>query len=94
MNKLCTSLLTLLVASGTSLAIAQTATPTKQDPNPPPKAPEWSSTDTSRDGYLTKDELIPFPSVLKNFEVIDTDHDGRISEAEYQVWVENGKQAK
>lgn len=93
MSMLRVSLLATLVAAA-PLALAQTAAPTKQDPNPPPKAPEWTTTDTNRDGYLTKEELIPFPSVLKRFEEIDTDHDGRISEAEYRAWYENGKNAK
>lgn len=91
MNMLRTSLLAALVASVAPVAVAQTAAPTKQDPNPPPKAPEWTQTDTNRDGYLTKEELIPFPGVLKRFEEIDTDRDGRISEAEYRAWYENGK---
>lgn len=93
MSMLRISLLAALVATA-PLAFAQTAAPTKQDPNPPPKAPEWTATDTNRDGYLTKEELIPFPSVLKRFEEIDTDHDGRISEAEYRAWYENGKNAR
>lgn len=91
MKKMHMSLLSTLLVIAAPLAIAQTAVPTKQDPNPPPKAPEWTSTDTNRDGYLTKEELIPFPSVLRSFEEIDTDHDGRISEAEYRVWIEHGK---
>lgn len=86
-----TSLLAALVAFGSSVAIAQTAAPTKQDSNPPPQAPEWTATDTNRDGYLTKEELIPFPSVIKQFEAIDTDRDGRISEEEYRVWFEYGR---
>lgn len=91
MNMLRTSVLGLLVACVSSAALAQTATPTKQDPNPPPKAPEWTDADTNRDGYLTKEELIPYPGVIKRFEEIDTDRDGRISEAEYRAWYDNGK---
>ncbi|MFC4819144.1 hypothetical protein [Dokdonella ginsengisoli] len=83
-----TSLLVTLIACAPALAFAQTAVPTAKDPNPPPKAPEWTESDTNRDGYLTKEELIPFPSVLKQFEQIDTDRDGRISEAEYRDWFE------
>lgn len=84
-----TSLLVAMIASSPALASAQSATPTRSDPVPPPKAPEWTASDTNRDGYLTKEELIPFPSVLKQFEQIDTDRDGRISEAEYRVWFEH-----
>lgn len=90
MKMLHTSVLAALLAGSATLGFAQTATPTKQDPNPPPKAPEWTTADTSRDGYLTKEELIPYPGVLKQFEKIDTDHDGRISEAEYRAWRDGG----
>ena len=88
MNTFRTSLLVTLIASVPMLAFAQTAVRTAKDPTPPPKAPEWSESDTNRDGYLTKEELIPFPSVLKRFEEIDTNQDGRISEAEYRAWIE------
>lgn len=50
------------------------------------KAPEWSDSDTDRDGYLSRDELIPFPGVLKKFDEIDLDDDNRISELEYSDW--------
>lgn len=89
-TRLAWSLSAALLAGGATFALAQTATSTKQDPNPPPKAPEWTESDSNRDGYLTKEELIPFPSVLKQFERIDTDRDGRISEEEYRAWFENG----
>jgi hypothetical protein len=49
-------------------------------------APEWTATDTDRDGYLEKDELIGYPGVLRRFEEIDLDGDGRISENEYADW--------
>lgn len=55
------------------------------------KAPEWSDSDTDRDGFLSKNELIPFPGVLKKFEMIDTDADGKISEMEYRDWRESKK---
>lgn len=54
-------------------------------------APEWSKSDTDRDGFLSKEELIPFPGTLRNFEKIDTDGDGKISEAEYTAWRESKK---
>jgi Ca2+-binding EF-hand superfamily protein len=54
-------------------------------------APEWSKSDTDRDGFLSKEELIPFPGTLRNFEKIDTDGDGKISEAEYTDWRESKK---
>lgn len=55
------------------------------------KAPEWSDSDKNRDGFLSKDELIPFPGVLRKFEEIDTDADGKISEAEYGDWRDSKK---
>ncbi len=55
------------------------------------KAPEWSDSDTDRDGFLSRDELIPFPGVLKKFDLIDTDGDNRISEQEYRDWRESKK---
>lgn len=85
-----TFVLATLFAGSATLGFAQHAAPTRQDPNPPPKAPEWTEADTNRDGYLTKEELIPYPGVLKEFEKIDTDRDGRISEAEYRAWHEGG----
>jgi len=89
MKTLHLSLLAALFAGSATLVAAQTAEKTRQDPYPRPAAPEWSESDTNRDGYLTKEELIPFPGVLKVFEEIDIDRDGRISEAEYRDWFEN-----
>lgn len=93
LKPLMTSVVATLLAGAATFAAAQNATATKEDPSLPPKAPEWTTTDTNRDGYLTKEELIPFPSVIKRFEEIDTDRDGRISEAEYRTWIENGKKS-
>jgi hypothetical protein len=73
----------LLVAAGA--ANAQSAQATSKD-EARPAAPEWSDSDTNRDGYLTKDELVPFPTLGRDFDTIDTDRDGRISEAEYRDW--------
>lgn len=67
-------------------AFAQTPVQASDD-----KAPEWSDSDTDRDGYLSRDELIPFPGVLKKFEQIDTDGDNKISEQEYRDWRESKK---
>ena len=64
-------------------AFAQTPAPTGGSSE---KAPEWSESDSNRDGFLTKDELVPFPGVVKQFEVIDADRDGKISEMEYKDW--------
>lgn len=64
-------------------AFAQTPAPTGGSAE---KAPEWSESDSNRDGFLTKDELVSFPGVLKQFAEIDTDSDGKISEMEYKHW--------
>jgi hypothetical protein len=82
-----TLLLATMLAGFSGLAAAQTAAPTAQDKVPRPAAPEWTESDTNRDGYLTKEELIPYPTVLKVFEEIDVDRDGRISEQEYRDWL-------
>ncbi len=50
------------------------------------RAPEWSDSDSNRDGFLSKDELVPFPGVVRQFEKIDTDGDGKLSEVEYGDW--------
>ncbi|MEO8010250.1 MAG: EF-hand domain-containing protein [Dokdonella sp.] len=54
-------------------------------------APEWSESDSNRDGFLSKDELVPFPGVVRAFEKIDTDGDGKLSEAEYADWRDSSK---
>ncbi len=64
-------------------AFAQTPAPTGGTTE---RAPEWSESDSNRDGFLSKDELVPFPGVVKQFEIIDTDGDGKLSEAEYKDW--------
>jgi hypothetical protein len=79
----------VMFAACSSAALAQYAEKTAKDKSPLPAAPEWTESDTNRDGYLTKEELIPFPGVLKHFEEIDTDRDGRISKDEYQAWRDN-----
>lgn len=80
-----TALLTALLLCATGVAQAQTSQATSKD-EARPAAPEWSESDTNRDGYLTKDELVPFPTLGQDFDTIDTDDDGRVSEAEYKDW--------
>ena len=87
MNIRHTALLAGLLFATTGVAHAQTAQETAKD-EARPAAPEWSDSDTNRDGYLTKEELIPFPTLGQDFEKIDSDRDGRISEAEYRDWRE------
>ena len=85
MNIQRTALLASLLLIAAGAAHAQTSQATTKD-EARPAAPEWSDSDTNRDGYLTKEELIPFPTLGRDFEKIDTDNDGRISEAEYRDW--------
>ncbi len=40
--------------------------------------------DVSRDGYLSRNEVAADALLLKNFSRFDTNHDGRLSEAEYR----------
>lgn len=51
-------------------------------------APEWTDADTNRDGYLSKEELMPYPTLGKDYAEIDTDDDGKISQAEFVVWMD------
>lgn len=49
-------------------------------------APEWTKADSNRDGFLSKDELVPYPTLGQDFDEIDSDGDGKISESEYASW--------
>jgi Ca2+-binding EF-hand superfamily protein len=84
-----TALFAALLLAATGVAHAQSSQATSKD-EARPAAPEWSDSDTNRDGYLTKEELVPFPTLGQDFEKIDADHDGRISEAEYRDWRDHG----
>jgi hypothetical protein len=53
-------------------------------------APEWSQADSNRDGFLTKNELVSYPTLGQDFDKIDTDGDNRISQDEYIAWREVG----
>ena len=46
----------------------------------------WDDLDSNRDGYLTKSELKGSPALVHNFDRLDTDHDGKVSQAEWQAW--------
>ncbi|HMM65450.1 MAG TPA: EF-hand domain-containing protein [Dokdonella sp.] len=70
-----------MVASLTACAQQANTTAGKQT------APEWTRADSNRDGFLSKDELVPYPALGQDFDKIDADHDGRISEAEYKSWL-------
>lgn len=49
---------------------------------------EWTKSDSNRDGFLTKDEMVAFPNLVRHFDKIDTDADMKISEAEYRAWMD------
>ena len=57
-------------------------------------APEWTDADSNRDGYLSKDELVPYPTLGQDFDRIDTDHDGKLSKAEFSTWMDMDHDAR
>lgn len=50
-------------------------------------APEWTKADTNHDGFLTRDELVPFSNLVHHFDKIDSDADMKVSESEYRSWM-------
>jgi|GEM_PF-1290546 len=74
-----------------SVALAQTMEPSK--PTVPPTGTvdpvshdaNWDDTDSNRDGFITKDELKGSPALLHRFDQIDTDHDNKLSQAEWKA---------
>ncbi|SFN51668.1 hypothetical protein [Dokdonella immobilis] len=50
-------------------------------------APEWTDADSNRDGYLSKEELVPYPTLGQDFARIDTNSDGKLSKDEYVSWM-------
>lgn len=50
-------------------------------------APEWTEADSNRDGYLSKEELMPYPTLGRDYAEIDVDDDGKISQAEFVDWM-------
>ncbi len=49
---------------------------------------QWTKADSNRDGFLTKDEMVPFPNLVHHFDKIDSNADMKISEAEYRAWMD------
>jgi hypothetical protein len=54
----------------------------------------WDDLDTNKDGYLTKDELQGSPALVTHFSKIDTDGDGKISQAEWKAYGHHDKMQK
>lgn len=46
--------------------------------------PSMQRVDTDQDGFIERDEARLQPSVLSIFDALDTNHDGKVSEAEYR----------
>lgn len=46
----------------------------------------WSNDDKNKDGYLDREELMAYPTVVRKFKDIDTDGDNKLSQAEYDTW--------
>lgn len=79
----------LFAATLTILSFAAFAEPADNMAGSRDAAPEWTSADTNRDGYLSKEELMPFPTLGQDYAEIDTDDDGKISQTEYVEWMDN-----
>lgn len=75
----------LFAASLAVVSIAAFAEPSDVT-NKKETAPEWTKADSNRDGFLTKNELVSYPTLGQDFDKIDTDHDNKISAQEYIDW--------
>lgn len=51
----------------------------------------WSDDDKNKDGYLERDELMAYPTVIRKFKDIDTDRDNKLSQSEYEGWRKSDK---
>lgn len=50
------------------------------------EAPDFKTLDRDKDGYLSRDELRQgMPIVLTVFDKVDTNRDGRLNPAEYEM---------
>jgi hypothetical protein len=54
----------------------------------------WDDLDANKDGYLTKDELQGSPALVTHFSKVDTDGDGKISQAEWKAYGHHDKMQK
>jgi hypothetical protein len=88
----------MLAVFGAAIASAQTEPPTK--PTVPPKQhvdpvtndASWDDMDVNKDGYITKDELKSSPAILHRFDALDTDHDNKVSPAEWKEQAQRKQQ--
>lgn len=94
-------LLPMLLVSG--LALAQNPRPTPPTSPPPPTNPTppagtpgtptgtvkitFKELDKNNDKALEKSELTAMPDMTRDFEKIDVDKNGKISEVEYDAWI-------
>ncbi|MEQ1506517.1 MAG: hypothetical protein ABMB14_30090 [Myxococcota bacterium] len=105
MNRLI--LLPALLLSGIAFAQSAPApTPTPSMPSSPStttpsttapgtKAPVakavFEDVDMNKDGSLDKTELSKMADLLRDFNMIDTDKNSKLSKNEYQVWIDKQK---
>lgn len=76
----------LMLASAAALAQASGETPAL----PGPRA-DFVALDRNRDGYISKVEALANQEVHKRFASFDVDKDGRLSEAEYAMAMEDNQ---
>ena len=86
-------ILSLLLVAGTCVAQVSPSNPPATDSRDTPTQgramtsdASWDAKDTNKDGYITKEELKGDPALLTHFDRIDTDHDMKISPAEWKAW--------
>jgi len=84
--------LAALCAAGSSLAIAQDATPAQTDQAQPAQM-SWSDLDTDKNGTLSATEAEANPGLKAHFEQADANADGALTGDEYREFLakrENG----
>ncbi|MGH8640628.1 MAG: hypothetical protein ACRET6_02890 [Burkholderiales bacterium] len=87
-----------LTLAGTLPALAQTA-PAKKSKEETRAAFEarFKAADKNSDGGLTKAELgdgKQFPAILKNFDAMDANKDGKVTAEEHHAWGKANRAAK
>ncbi|MHB8404053.1 MAG: EF-hand domain-containing protein [Gammaproteobacteria bacterium] len=53
------------------------------------KYPSFSRLDSKHQGYITKEEARHVHGLLQAFKKADTDHNGKLEQAEYSAWVQS-----